>query len=76
MVNNEQEQKDKIKEDETISSENNLNQEKDLTTEEKLKETEENYLGLLQKSKIKEEDLKKRLKMHLNLGLSILLRKV
>ena len=28
MVNNEQEQKDKIKEDETISSENNLNQEK------------------------------------------------
>ena len=48
MVNNEQEQKDKIKEDETISSENNLNQEKkDLTTEEKLKETEEKLLRSL-----------------------------
>ena len=64
------------KDGENKSPENQNNkEEKELTSEEKLKEIEEKLLRSLAEIRIKDEDLKRKLKTLLNLDLSICKRK-
>ena len=77
MSDNDKQKQETPKEGEVKAPENQNNKEenKELTLEEKLKETEEKLLRSLAEIEIKEEDLKKKLKMLLNLDRLILQRK-
>ena len=75
--NNKQTQKmPKDGESKSPKKQNNQEEKKELTLEEKLKETEEKLLRSLAEIENQRRDLKRKLKTHLNLDLSILQKKV